>query len=222
VPTHLREVFREISRTLPYLWPSLSNVQRKELLRSLIQQVIVKRPAPDQIEVRIVWISGCFTDHTDLTPIHREQDVSRYEEMVTRIYELNQLGYRDEQIAEQLTIEGFHSARAPQVSATTVMKIRLARQWYLPFEQVRGTDEVGDSFTVNGLAKRIGTNESTIYRFIYRKIIPPNDVTRDSPIGVYLIRKDEQLIERLQQRVEKNKTRNGMRKSNHLLERKTS
>lgn len=222
VPPHLRAVFREISRTLPDLWPSLSNVQRKELLRCLIQQVIVKRPAPDRIEVRIVWISGCFTDHADLTPIHREQDVSRYEEMTARIYELNQLGQSDEQIATQLTVEGFHSARSPQVSATTVMKIRLAHRWYLPFEQVRGTDEVGDFFTVNGLAKRLGTNESTIYRFIYRKIIPASDVTREAPVGIYLIRNDEQLIERLQQRVERNKARNGMSKSNPPLERKMS
>jgi DNA invertase Pin-like site-specific DNA recombinase len=222
VPPHLRELFHEISLRLPEIWPSLSNLQRKELLRSLIQQVIVKRPAPDRIEVRIVWISGYFTDHADLTPIHREQDVSRYEEMVARIGELCQLGRSDQQMAEQLVAEGFHSARSPQVSATSVLKIRLAHKWYLPFERVRGTDEIGDSFTVNGLAKRLDTNESTIYRFIYREIIPANCVIREPQTGIYLIRSDERLIERLGQRVVKNKHRNGMLKSDREVERKTS
>ncbi len=222
VPPHLREVFREISLTLPDLWSSLSNIQRKELLRSLIQQVIVKRPVADRIEVRIVWISGCFTDHADLTPIRREQDVSHFDEMATRIYELNQSGHSDGQIAEQLTNEGFHSARAPKVSATTVMKIRLAHKWYLPFEQVRGIDQLGDTFTVNGLAKRLGTNESTIYRLIYRKVIPECSVIREAPIGMYLIQNDEHLMEQLQQYVERNKSRNGTEKPAHSSERKMS
>ena len=213
VPPGLRDLFQEISLRLPELWPSLSNAQKKELLRSLIQQIIIRRPAPDRLEVRIVWISGYFTDRTGLTPIHREQDVSRFDQMVERIQEFWLLGYNDDQMAEQLTAEGFHSARSVHVTVKSVMKIRLARKWYLPFERLRGTDEIGDSLTVNGLAKRIGANESTIYRFIYREIIPANCVTREPQSGIYLIQSDELLIERLRQRVEKNKHRNGMLKS---------
>jgi DNA invertase Pin-like site-specific DNA recombinase len=125
IPPQLRDLFREISLRLPDLWPSLSNAQKKELLRSLIRQVIIRRPVPDQLAIRIVWISGCFTDHSGLTPIRRECDVSRFDQLVERIRELSQLGYNDEQMAERLTAEGFHSARSPHVSPTTVMKIRL-------------------------------------------------------------------------------------------------
>jgi len=213
IPPAFRDLFREVSRKLPELWPSLSNCQKKELLRSLIQQVIIRHPAPDQVQVRVVWISGCFTDHTGLTPIHRERDVSRFDQLVARIQELWGLGYNDRQMAEQLTTEGFHSARSAHVTADSVMKIRLARKWYLPLEQLRGADEMGDYLTVNGLAKRIGANESSTYRFIYRGIIPASDVVRGLQTGVYLIRNDEQLIDLLRQRVEKNKRRNGMLKS---------
>jgi DNA invertase Pin-like site-specific DNA recombinase len=205
VPPHLREVFREISRTLPALWPSLTNVQRKELLRSLIQQVIVKRPAPDRIEVRIVWISGCFTDHADRTPIHRDQDVSRYEQMVARIEDLWQLGYEDERIAVQLTAEGFHSARSPHVTSKCVMKIRLARQWYMPFERLRGLDEVEDYFTVNGLAKHLAIPERVVYELIYQKVIPVEPLNPVGQTGVYLIRKDEQLIDQVKKHLETRK-----------------
>jgi len=213
IPPDLRTLFCEISLRLPELWPKLSNSQKKELLRSLIQQIIIRRPAPDRLEIRVVWISGCFTDHTGLTPIQRECDVSRFEQMVERIQELWQLGYNDEQMAEQLTTEGFHSARSMRVSADSVMKIRLARKWYLSLERLRGVEEVDEYLTVNGLSKRIGTNESTIYRFIYRKIIPAEGVVRGPQTGVYLIRRDEALYDQLRRRVEKNKYRNGMLKS---------
>lgn len=213
IPPELRNLFQEVNSRLPELWPSLSNAQKKELLRSLIRQVIIRRPALDQVAVRIVWISGCFSDHTGITPIWREQDVSRYEQMAERIQELCQQGYNDDRIAKQLTDEGFHSARLPQVTRISVMKVRLARKWHSPFEQCRGKDSVGDRLTVNGLAKQLRTNESTIYRFIYRRIIPADCVIRNPQVGVYLIRNDEQLIERLRQRIEENKRRNGMLKS---------
>jgi len=213
IPPELSNLFREISLRLPELWPSLSNAQKKELLRSLIQQVIIRHPVPDRLEIRIVWISGCFTDHTGLTPTQRECDVSQFDQMVARIQELWQLGYNDEQTAEQLTTEGFHSARSVSVSADSVMKIRLARKWYLALERYRGTEIVDNYLTVSGLAKRIGANISCTYRYIYQKIIPPEFVIHKSQSGIYLIRNDTQLIERLKERVREKKQRNGMLKS---------
>jgi len=212
VPPQLRDQFREVSDRLPDLWPALSNAQKKELLRSLISQVIVKRPVPDRIEARIVWISGCYTDRAALTPIHRDQDVSGYEQMVERVHQLWQQGYNDEQMAEQLTADGFHSARSTHVTPTSVMKIRLARQWYLPLERMRRLQEVEGYLTVRGLARQLKVNGSTVYRFIYKQVIGPEYIKREPQSGVYLIRKDEQLIERLQHRVIEQKRKNGMLK----------
>lgn len=213
LPPHLCDLFRQVSQRLPELWPTLTNAQKKELLRSLISHVIVKRPAPDHIDVRIVWVSGCYTDRTTQTPIHREQDVAGYEAMVERIRTLWQQGYNDEQMAAQLSAEGFHSARLPQVTPKSVMKIRLARQWYLPFDQLRRIAEVDGYFTAAGLAKRLAVNGSTIYRFIYLEVIPPAAVKRDPRAGVYLIRNDAALLARLQQRIAEQKRRNGQWKS---------
>lgn len=213
VPPRLRDLFRDVSTRLPELWPELSNAQKKELLRSLISHVIVKRPVPDQIEARIVWISGHYSDHTAITPVHGEQDVTGYDEMVDRIRELWKQGYNDDQMAAQLTEEGFHSARSPHVTSDSVMKIRLARKWYLPLAQMWGVEEVDGFLTTRGLAKQLGLNSSTICRYIYKGIIPPEDVTRDPASRVYLIRNDPQLVDQLRKRVTEQKKRNGMLKS---------
>jgi hypothetical protein len=201
-----------VSQRLPDLWPTLTNAQKKELLRSLISHVIVKRPVPDRIELRIVWISGCYTDRTTQTLIHRDQDVSGYETMVARIHELWQQGYNDEQMAAQLTAAGFHSARSPHVTAKSVMKIRLARQWYLHTWQMRGVEELDGYLTARGLAKRLDIDSSTILRFVYAQVIPPDYVTHHPLSGTYLIRIDAQLIARLRERIEHNKRHNGMLK----------
>jgi hypothetical protein len=87
-------------------------------------------------------------------------------------------------------------------------KIRLTYKWYLPFERVRGEDELGDYLTVNGLAKRLDVNERRIYDFIYRRMIPPESITHEPQAGIYLIQNDEQLIDALRKHVEKQKKRN--------------
>lgn len=133
--------------------------------------------------------------------------------MVERISELSQQGYNDEQMAELLTTEGFHSARSAHVTATCVMKIRLARQWYSPLEQMRRVEEVDGFLTVRGLAKRLSVNGSTVYHFIRKQVIPPEYVTRDLQAGIYLIRNDALLLARLKERVIENKRRNGQLKS---------
>jgi len=213
VPPHLCDLFRQVSHHLPDLWPALTNTQKKELLRSLIARVIVKRHLSDQIEIRIVWISGGYTDYTALSPIQCDQAVTGYERMVTRVQELRQQGYNDEQMAEQLTAEGFHSARSPHVTPKSVQKIRLARQWYLPFEELRRGRETATHWTVRGLAEQISVNPSTIFRCIYRGIIPAAAVTHDAQTGVYLIVKDETLLTRLRQQITDRNIRNGMLKT---------
>ncbi len=210
IPPDLRTTFQHISQQLPELWPRLSNAQQKALLRSLIQQVIIRRPAPDQITVRIVWLSGAYSDHTSLTPIHREQDVSGYADLMARVEALCGEGYNDRVIAAQLTAEGFHSARCAQITPVSVQKIRLAHHWYTYFEQVRRADVVGADFTVNGLAKCLGVNESTIYRLIYRQIIPVQMVTHEPHTGIYLIHPDPTLLAHLHAHIARAKRRNGM------------
>jgi DNA invertase Pin-like site-specific DNA recombinase len=213
VPPQLRDLFRDVSTRLPELWSELSNAQKKDLLRSLISHVIVKRPVPDQIEARIVWISGHYSDHTAITPVHSEQDVTGYDDMVDRIGELWKQGYNDDQMAAQLTKEGFHSARSPYVTSDSVMKIRLVRKWYLPLAQMWRVEEVDGFLTTRGLAKQLSLDSSTICRYIYKGMIPPEDVTRDPASGVYLIRNTPQLIEQLRQHVIEQKKKNGMLKS---------
>jgi hypothetical protein len=109
-----------------------------------------------------------------------------------------------------LTSEGYHAARSTEVTPKSVMKIRLTHGWYAPFEQVRGADTVGAEFTVNGLAKELAVNESTIYRLIYRHIIPAELVRQVPHTGIYLIQPDPALLEHVREHIATQKRRNGI------------
>jgi DNA invertase Pin-like site-specific DNA recombinase len=133
-----RRQFQQLSDTLPDLWPELSNVQKKDLLRTLITQVILRRETPDQVEIRIVWVSGHYTTRSAQLPIQRCEKTTGYAELVQRVHELWQADLSDEAIAAQLTAESFHSARRAQISPLTVANIRRDNGWAMPLARHRG------------------------------------------------------------------------------------
>ncbi len=197
----LRHQLEHIAQALPDLWNGgrLTHDHKKQLLRSLISRVILKRTAPDQVEVKIVWVSGHFSVNTIQPPIWRERDVSRYDQMVERIHDLWADGLGDETIARCLTEEGFHSARSKEVTTTSVLKIRLQHKWYLPLHQSRNLDEMNGYLTATGLAKQIGVDRSWVYRRLERGQIEDRYYTRHPQSGTYLIVNDPALIESLRQ-----------------------
>jgi len=201
----LRRQLEHIAQALPDLWHDgqLTNEHKKRLLRSLISRVILKRIAPDRVEVKIVWVSGHFSVDYLTPPIHRQADVSRYDEMVSRIHDLWQEGQDDADIAVVLTQEGFHSARSLDVSETTVGKIRRQHKWFSNYHRQRLSDKIDGFWTIHGLSKELGVNRNWFYRRIYSGKLQEPDVIRKPPYGNYLIRDDPELIERLRMEVER-------------------
>lgn len=195
-----RTLFAQISTTLPTIWQTeqVTSVQKKQLRRSLIDRVIVQRTAPDRVEVKLVWVSGHYSVQLARPPIHREQDVTGYDQLVVRVEELWRDGLDDDQIATCLSSEGFRSARSSGVSALAVQKIRLARGWYLSLHQSRKAAEVDGYWTPSGLAAELGVERTWVYRRFYRQQIEACYLMRHPQSQIYLIRKDPELLTQLQ------------------------
>jgi hypothetical protein len=204
IPSELQQQFRHISETLPALWPTLANNHQKELLRSLIAQVILTREAADRIAVKIVWVSGHYSLVYAQPPILREQDVTDYDQMVNRVETLWHQELDDDQIAAQLTQEGFHSARSTQVRPDTVMKIRLAHHWHTHLARSRNALELNGCLTIRGLAARLGVEPKWVYNRLNRGGIDPQYITRHPQSQVYLIKDDPMLIAQLKQLLPEN------------------
>jgi DNA invertase Pin-like site-specific DNA recombinase len=210
VPTLTQEQraqFQNLSENLPTLWNSgaISPAQQKELLRTLISRVIVKRLAPDQVEARIVWVSGYYTILLTRPPVFCDRDVSSYEEMVERIHELWQSGITDDtELAAKLSAEGYHSARSEGVSSKSVMKIRLKNKWYSAYHQSRNAKTVGDHLTVSGLAAKLGVPRGRIYKYLSAGLIDPGYLIRRPHGQGWLIKNDPALLTKLQEQMNAN------------------
>ena len=121
--------------------------------------------------------------------------------MVQRIETLWREGLDNNQIAAQLTAEGFHSARRPDVPAITVQTIRLEHGWYLMRARSKNALELDGFLTVRGLAQQLGLDRSTVYRLIYDGQVDPRYITRDPPdVTSTLIQNDPEMIECLRNR----------------------
>jgi len=195
----LREQFQHISEKLPELWTELSNAQKKEILRCLISRVILKREKADTVEVKIVWISGHYSVSYAMPPIHRQQDVTDNDKMVERIQVLCHQDLDDEEIARQLTTEGFRTARSLSVSPKAVLKIRGRYDLHLVHHQIRDMLEFRGRLTVRGLAARLGVGTTWVYNHIYDGTIDPSYVTQHPKGKFYLIQNDPKLVDQLQE-----------------------
>lgn len=199
-----RQQFQQLSETLPTLWQSgaVSVSQQKELLRCLISQVILKRLAAENVEIRIVWISGHYSILQARTPIRRSQDSTIREQLTARIEQLWQQGTNsDKDMAAVLTAEGYYSARSPGVSASAVQKIRLAHGWQYGIYQGRHTAYSQGYVPVDDLAVQIGVERTWILKRIYTGEIAPTDVKRLPHSKIWLIKEEPTLIARLQQQI---------------------
>ncbi|HEY3283026.1 MAG TPA: recombinase family protein [Armatimonadota bacterium] len=194
-----KQLFAEISTRLPGLWESgeLSPPQKKELLRSLVDRVVARRWDSGTVELRILWVSGHYTETVVRHSVTRLVDVADYDRLVLRVEALWREGLTDEAIAARLTEEGLRSARSRRIPAQTIQQLRLERGWYQRLHRSRGADEVEGYLTVRGLAVRLGVRRGWVYRWLARNPLQERWVLGHPKGGLYLIRADEELLAQL-------------------------
>jgi hypothetical protein len=205
----VRAQLHDVGRQLPALWASgrLTPAHKKTLLRTLIRRVILARPQPDRIEIKVVWVSGAFSVLVAHPPIHRTVDLSDYERLTARVLALAADGYPDPEIARRLTAEGFRSARDPTgVPARFVAKVRWAHGQTSLSEQFRQQEQIDGQWTIWGLARAIGVDRTWIYRRIGRGTL---QTERHPTTGHHLIPDDPDLVASLRAEAAAGRRRQG-------------
>ena len=184
VTPELREALRSLGQSLPTLGQqdTLRRAQRKSLLRCLIDTVVLDRQTPDTIAARIVWRGGAVSELVIPCPVGRLADLSDYSQLETQILRLESQGRSDEEIAQQLTAQGFRSSQHAELLPSTVKLIRLRhgrlhRYWGPRPRRVAG------ALTIPQIASAVGVKPHWIYHLISRGCI---EGRRDKKTGLYL------------------------------------
>jgi hypothetical protein len=174
--------FTALGRRLPQLWNHLAAARRKALLRCLIDKVVLRRAAPDEIALRIVWRGGAVTALAVPVTVGSLAALSRAAEMEARLLELARQGHSDQVIAAELTRAGHRSPMHDRVLPSTVQIIRL-KHHILRNRCQSHPRRVPGYLTVPQLARRIQTPVHWIYDRIHKGTIA---ASRDEKTGLYL------------------------------------
>jgi DNA invertase Pin-like site-specific DNA recombinase len=196
VDPRLRGKVVALGERLPALWadPATRREHRKALLRCLIEKVVIRRSARDQVEVRIVWRGGATTELTVKMPVNSLSALPRHAEMEQRVCELAAAGYYDDEIARMLTAEGHRSPwRCTEVLASTVQSIRIRRG--VKVRQRTRWPVVSGCLTVTQLAKRLQLPQKWIYTQLRRGVLR----TVLEPSGRYLFPDTETAIQAIRE-----------------------
>jgi len=189
----LRAQLRDLGPRLPELWASgrLSTAQQKELLRSLIRRIILTRPVVDTVELKIVWVSGAYSELTIHPAVRWTADLADFDRLIARLAELSAAGHDDREIAHQLGAEGFRGARSTRLSADMVGKLRRAHGVPSLRTQLRRQARFEGQWTTAGLARHLGVPRRWLDARIIGGTLP---ASQHSLTGHYLIDDDPDLL----------------------------
>ena len=185
-----KEKVLALARDLPRLWhaPTTQAKDRKRMLRLLIKDITVEKPAePKQLLIHIRWQGGASTDR--YVPLPRNiADRQRYPAVVVeRVRELAQT-LLDVQIVEQLNREGHCSAKGKPYTTKIVQWIRWRYQ--IPPAILKKPEEL----TVQQVARQFGVSAGVVYYWIEHRVLTARRLNEGMPYWITLHAADEQTL----------------------------
>src|SRR5437016_546343 len=179
-----------LARDLPRLWhaPTTQSKDRKRMLRLLIKDITVEKPADQkQLLVHIRWQGGACSDVSVQLPLNIADRVRYPSAVVDRIRELAR-NLPDGEIADQLNREGQASAKGLPYTVKIVQWIR-CRYRILPAELKRP-----EELTVRQVAERFGTSDQVVYYWIDHSVIRSRRINPGMPHWITVSDQDEQRL----------------------------
>jgi DNA invertase Pin-like site-specific DNA recombinase len=181
----IRQALEQAGEQLPELWDQedfFSQVQRKALLRCLIDKVVVHRVAADRVHARIVWRGGETTMTDIAVSVGSMTRLSFAADMEKAILQLARQGQSDEQIANQLTGQGYRSPQRLVVLPSTVRNIRL-RHGLMVRRSQSHPRRIAGFLTLSQIAEQLQITPHWIYDRIHNGTI---QISKDPDLLLYL------------------------------------
>jgi len=179
-----------LGEDLPQVWyaPSTTLADRKQILRLVIQEVIVDREREKgKVWFQINWQTGASSEHWFVRRVLSYDDHAELEALEQRVRELIAEQKKDGEIAEVLNAEGFRTARYQPFKSVTVYALR--KRWGLPAVRMNGFYPMrweDGSYSVPGAASVIGVSPGTIYNWINSGRIQGHRASKGLPWKIVL------------------------------------
>jgi excisionase family DNA binding protein len=184
-----RAALVRMGNDLEQVWqaPTTTDRDRKELLRTLLEEVVVDvdRQA-GQARLTLRWHGGALSEVR--VTLNRKQPTIRTDEDTIDLIRRLACHHPDATIAGILNRQGRLSARGQRFTATMVQGLRHHRG--IPRYQPPDEQPAGEALPLYQAAKQLGVVPSTLYRWINEGFIPAE---QDTPGAPWRIRMTDQL-----------------------------
>ena len=164
IPADLLEQLSDVGALLPELWQQnfMKTSQKKALLRTLIDKVILHRVATDQVRVRVVWRGGQTTTVEIRVPVSGFTRLSDWKQIQDTVAHFVREGQTDDQIAAVLTATGHRAPMGGEITVATVRKIRFKNRVLRYPKKSRPCHKAG-YLTIAQLADKLNVTYTKIY-----------------------------------------------------------
>lgn len=166
-----REAIEQLAQNIPALWqaPTTAMADRKEIVRQIIQRVIVAGEGlSERLRITIAWVGGGTTAGLTTRPISRIEHLSYYPLLGERIRTLAQEGYNTVQITDRLAHEGFLAPKQAQPFSRQSV-IELMRRLGVHRPRRRRHPPLNEhEWWLSDLERELGRSNSTLHHWRQR------------------------------------------------------
>ena len=179
-----RQALTRLIRDLPRIWTADTTTprDRKELLRTLISEVIVTiKEDPRRAETEIIWEGGARTELT-VPLVKRGTESNRTSEDTIELIAKLAAHTTDQQIAAILNKQGRRTGTGLVFNEPRVRSVRLKHK----IPTAPRPDPASDLFTVAQAASELNVAQTTIYRWLRAGLLPAEQTTAHAPWRIRL------------------------------------
>src|SRR5215468_11076804 len=179
-----------LGEDLPKLWKAASAVERKQILRLVIKQVILdQRPASGQVWIRIIWQTGAVSEHKIRRNVNSYRNYADLATLEARLRDLVAAQKMDHEIAMTLNAEGLLSAHGRPFSGDEVHLLR--KRWSIPTVKINGTEQnplqwPDGTYSVQGAAAALSISTQTVFKWLQKGRLSGRQLAKGMPWQITL------------------------------------
>jgi DNA invertase Pin-like site-specific DNA recombinase len=159
--------------------PSTTDRDRKELLRTMVEEVLVDVKRDDEnAHLTLRWRGGLLTEIDVHLPRSRPAPIRTDEDVVQLVRRLAE-HYSDAVIAGILNRQGKTTAKGMRFTANRIGSLRT--HWRIPCFKASGKQPSGDVVTIDRAAEILGVAPSTVHRWLNDGFIAGEQLTPGAP-----------------------------------------
>jgi DNA invertase Pin-like site-specific DNA recombinase len=169
---HEREQIRSLAQDLPALWEAESTTpeDRQRIARLLLEQVTVTVEGnTDRVDVELRWAGGFVSRHPLSRPVQTYEQLSNYDELITRIDTLRGEHKTLADIAAKLNAEGYHPPKRSRQFTPAILSRFLRERGVRSGPWPRSVTDSGplaaDEWWLAALAAKLAMPIATLHRW---------------------------------------------------------